>query len=87
MTKTTLNFTDMARDIMFAGRLDMARYGVEYRKGKTVEDVKVALRKARDPKNGMAKVECELSMLEIYLKQVFKAVSKPPTAAVAQGVA
>jgi len=87
MTKTTLNFADMARDIMFAGRLDLARYGVEYRKGKTAEDVKAALRKARDPKNGMAKVEAELSMLEIYLKQVFKAATPAPAVAAQQGAA
>jgi len=87
MTKTTLNLEDMARDIMFAGRLDLARYAVEYRKGKTIEDVKAALRKARDPKNGMAKTEVELSMLEVYLRQVFKPLSTSASADVPQGAA
>lgn len=87
MTKASLNLEDMACEIMFGGSLTLARYSVEYRKGKTIEDVKAALRKARDPKNGMAKTEVELSMLEVYLRQVFKPLSKATPADVAQGVA
>lgn len=80
---TTLNLNAMASEIMLGGRLDPARHGVEYRKGKTVEDVKKALRRARNPRVGMAKVEVELSMFELYLRtQVFRAAA-PATAAVA----
>ncbi len=43
---------------------------LQYRKGKSIEDVHKAFTKAM--KNGMGKTEYELSMLEIYLQDVFK---------------
>lgn len=85
MTATKLNLDAMAAEIMLGGRLDPARHGVEYRKGKTIEDVKKALKRACNPKVGMAKVEVELSMFELYLRtQVFRAVAQTPAT---QGVA
>lgn len=62
----------LAAALMFAGKADLQVLGLEYRKGKTIEDVKKARLKALDPKNGMAKTEVELSMFAVYLKGIFK---------------
>ena len=67
--KPKVDFKSVAIDLMFAGKLDVVRHGLQFRAGKTVTDVKSAIRKAL--KNGHAKTEFELSMLEVYLKQVF----------------
>lgn len=71
MSKTTIDFKNLAQDIFLTGKIDFAKYGIEYRAGKTVEDVKHARAKAL--KNGMQKTEFEISMFEVYLKTVFKA--------------
>ncbi len=63
-------YNDLARDLMFTGKLELEKYGLEYRKNKTVKDVNNAIAKAK--KNGMTKTEFELSMLELYLQSVFK---------------
>jgi hypothetical protein len=46
------------------------KHGVVYRKGKGVADIVNASFKAI--KNGMSKTEYELSMMELYLKDVLK---------------
>lgn len=80
--KEKFNLDRLASDIMLSGRLDLAAHGVEYRKGKTAEDVKKALAKARNPKNGFGKVEYELSMFELYLRtEVFKRAAPAPVQA------
>lgn len=68
-----INFSLIASELLFGGRLDFAKHGVVYREGKSREDVVAAMRKALDPKNGHAKTEVELSMLEVYLKGLLKA--------------
>lgn len=47
-----------------------SRFGLVLRKNKTISDINNALIKAK--KNGLGKVEFEVSMLEIYLKDVLK---------------
>ena len=71
MSKQEVQYGPLANAVMFAGRLSLSDYGVQYRKGKTIEDVRKAVAKAR--KFGRCKVECELSLLEVYLKEIFKA--------------
>lgn len=68
------NYDQIARDLMLAGRLNLAERGVAYRAGKTADDVRHAKTKAL--KNGGAKFEYELSMFAAYLKGVFKAAPK-----------
>lgn len=47
--------------------------GLEYRKGKTIQDVYKAIKKARNPKMSYYKSELECSSLAMYLKlDVFK---------------
>lgn len=46
------------------------KYGLVFRKGKTTQDILHARTKAL--KAGMGKTEFELSMMEVYLKAVFK---------------
>jgi len=48
----------------------MDELNIEFRKNKTVEDVIKAVRKG--VKQGMGKVEHEISMSELYLADVFK---------------
>ena len=64
-----VDFNAVAAALAFTGKLDYAKHGLKYRKGKTVEDVRDAMRKAK--KHGQAKTETELSMLSIYLADVF----------------
>lgn len=66
-----VDYEEIAADILFTGKLDFAKHGVEYRKGKTVDDVKHAHEKAI--KAGMCKVEIEIDMFATYLKSVLKA--------------
>lgn len=63
-----------ANDLMFGGVLDLAKHGLEYRKGKCGEHVKHALGKAL--KNGCGSTQFELSMLECYLGNVLKVPRK-----------
>ena len=78
--RPSVDFMCIAQELMFTGRLHLAKHRLVYRKGKTADDVRAALRKACDPKNGQAKTETELGMLELYLKQVFLLTSQRPTA-------
>lgn len=65
------NYEEIARVIMFSPKtFTCEKYSVSFRKGKTVSDINNALRKAL--KNGLGKTECELSMFELYIKDVFK---------------
>lgn len=68
-----LDFKHMAELLMF-NKSGFIKYvkgnGAKFRKGKDTNDINSAMRKAT--KNGMGKVEFEASMLEVYLKDVFK---------------
>lgn len=44
--------------------------GVQYRKSKSEEDIRSAIRKGM--KAGMFKTECEISMVSLYLSKVVK---------------
>jgi hypothetical protein len=77
--KPPVDYASIAQAVMFGGQLDLQRHGVVYRSGKTVEDVRAALKKARDPKVGHAKTEFELSMFEVYLKGLLKAAPAGPS--------
>jgi hypothetical protein len=69
-------YEQLATDLLFSkvtvGDIG-SKYGLTLRKGKTVSDIQNAMRKAVN--NGHAKVEFELSMLEVYLKQVLKKIA------------
>lgn len=73
-------FEDLAEQIMFGiirtrTELEYRIDGVwEYRKGMGFEDVKHALRKGM--KMGQGKVEREVELVALYLKDVFKKVRK-----------
>lgn len=67
-------YFDLALVLMFSKVSDvdgtlLAR-GLQYRKGKTVEDLVYARKKAL--KAGYGRTETEISMMEVYLKQVLK---------------
>ncbi len=49
---------------------DINNKGFTLRKNKTIVDINKAIKKSR--KNGMGKTECELGMLEVYLKDIIK---------------
>lgn len=70
--KTKVDFKHLAHKIKFTGfsSSDVDEMMLEYRKGKGFEDIRKAVRKAH--KNGFFRTECEIDMLEIYLKEVFK---------------
>jgi len=68
-----MKYEKLAQDLMFGTvkSTDIGPvYGLTFRKNKTVDDIRKAIEKAK--KNGHAKVEFELSMLEVYLKYVLK---------------
>lgn len=66
------DYKAIAAELMFAPKgFSMKKHGICFRKGKTVDDINHALRKAS--KNGMGKTEFELGMFELYVKDVFKA--------------
>ena len=69
-----VNFSNVARDLMFGGRTTelelIAKHKLQYRKGKDSHSIAVAIKNAK--KNGHYRTETELSMLELYLKDVFK---------------
>jgi hypothetical protein len=68
-----MKYEQLATDLMF-GKVDInelgPKYGLQFRKNKTAADIKHAISKAM--KAGRAKVEFELNMLELYLKDVLK---------------
>lgn len=53
----------------------MKSNGAKFRKDKNSDDINNAVRKAR--KNGRGKVEYEIGMLELYLKDVFMKFGVP----------
>lgn len=67
----------LATDLLFStvrtSDLEL-KYGLVFRKNKTGNDIQHAIEKAR--KAGRSKVEFELSMLEVYLKEVLKKAKK-----------
>ncbi len=69
-TKLTIYYDTIARDILFGGVLDLRKHGVVYRKGKTGDDIRCAVRKALHRAQGSTTFE--LSMLETYLKGLLK---------------
>lgn len=72
MKREKVNYTKVAEMLMFSYPefVKMLKSGeLRFRKGKDLKDVASAMNKSR--KNGMNKVEYELSMLELYLKDVF----------------
>lgn len=71
MVKATVDYKNLAQDALLSGKIDYVRFGIVYRAGKSFDDVKHARTKAL--KNGMGKVEYEISMFEVYLKGIFKA--------------
>lgn len=74
MPKQIVDYKSLAQDAFLTGKIDFAKYGVEYREGKNILDVKQAHAKAL--KNGRQKTEFEISMFEVYLKQVVKAAKQ-----------
>jgi hypothetical protein len=70
-----VKYEQLAKDLMFGQVYTKEledKYGLQFRKGKSAIDIKNAIHKAG--KNGFGKVEFELSMLELYLKDVLKKV-------------
>lgn len=68
-----MKYAELATDLMFSKVVVAeipAKYGLQFRKGKDATDITNARSKA--VKNGHGKVEFELSMLEVYLKDVLK---------------
>jgi hypothetical protein len=69
-------YQKLAADILFIGLVvtpeNLAKYNLQFRKGKVAIDLIDARRKAL--KNGRAKIEFELSFFELYLKQVLKPI-------------
>lgn len=68
-----MDLNEVAEDILF-GRVveaDILKTW-EYRKGKSITDIREAALKALKPKNGRAKIETEISMLAIYLGNIIK---------------
>lgn len=67
-------YKDLALMMMFSKISDvdgtLRARGLQYRKGKAVEDLVHARQKAL--KAGHGRCEFELSMMEVYLKQVLK---------------
>lgn len=69
--KTKPNYEHIAECIMFSPKdFSLNRFDIVFRKGKTYEDIKKAQLKAL--KNGRGKTEYEISMLELYMKDIFK---------------
>lgn len=70
-----MKYEKLAQDLLF-GKVNATQlipvYGLTFRKNKTVDDIRHAIEKAK--KNGRTKVEFEISMLEVYLKDVLKGV-------------
>ena len=72
MAQKTLDLKEIGERILLGFATTETFYGWEFRKGKTNEDINKAVRKARNPKHSFGKVEYEISMLEVYLKDVLK---------------
>lgn len=74
--KPSVNFKAAAESLMFTGKLLPE---LQYRKGKTADDVRKALEYAKHPRNGMGCTNAELSCLTMKLKQVFLREPLPAT--------
>jgi hypothetical protein len=74
-----MSIKSLALQLKFSNTPDLSKtlteMGLEYRKGKTIQDVRKAMTDAHKPKNGMYRTDTELSALEYYLGTVLK-VSK-----------
>ena len=71
--KKVPDYEEIARMIMFNPKgFSLAKFDITFRKGKTTSDINTALRKAL--KTGMGTTEYELSMFELYIKDVFKGI-------------
>ena len=76
--KIKVDFEDLAKKLMFdlPSFVELAkRGGLMFKKGKDMNSINDAIKKA--VKNGNGKVEYELSMLELYLKDVFLSTYTP----------
>ena len=64
----------IAKEILFTGITVQQIYdmGWEFRKNKTTEDIKKAVKKAKSARYGMYKAEYELEWLELFLKEILK---------------
>jgi hypothetical protein len=64
----------LAQTLLFQGTQDigatLAQHGLQYRKGKTVADVRKAIE--RGLRAGNRRTENEISMVTLYLKSVLK---------------
>ena len=71
-----MSYERLAQQIMFGSRqtLNLNDYSLQYRKGKSVDDVKKA--RGKSIKRGNFKTEQELDWLVLYLKDVFKVIRK-----------
>jgi hypothetical protein len=69
---TPTPLSEIAKELMFRGSslAQIQAQGWVLRKGKTVADINASIQKAK--KDGMAKTEYELNMLELHLKSVLK---------------
>lgn len=68
---SAINYDTIASDVMISGVLNLTKSGVMYRKGKSADDIRKARVKAL--KHGRQKIETELSMMALYLKDILKA--------------
>ena len=69
----SLSLADIAERVMTVGiKESEILESWDYRKGKSIEDIKHAVKKSRNPKNGMYKIEYEIDFLELYLKDILK---------------
>lgn len=68
-----VDFNLLARTIMFTAVTEqelLKNFKLEYRKNKTVTDIKKALQLSA--KNGQCKTELELDLFELHLEKIFK---------------
>lgn len=68
--KKDVDFESLANKIMFGKGVDFNVELIEFRKGKSVDDVRKSVRRAE--KLGGFKAENTLGFLEIYLSRIFK---------------
>lgn len=70
--KRVKSLKELATALMVSKVTNDDFYGWQLRKGKTTQDINHSIKKATDFKNGRGKFENEVSMLELYLKDVLK---------------
>lgn len=67
------NYLKLAKWLKFTGgKLNLIDFNLEFRTGKSIEDIKKAIAKAHNVKNTGGRTENEIGMLELYLKDVLK---------------